>query len=40
MPSVGGTRLTVDVEMSGGPGGIEFQRVYNHPKAESGGDGS
>ena len=32
MPSVDGTRLTVDVEMSGGPGGIEFQRVYNHPK--------
>jgi hypothetical protein len=37
MPSVDGTRLTIDVDLSGGPGGgIEFQRVYNHPKAESG----
>ncbi len=40
MPSVDGTRLTVDVEMSGGPGGIEFQRVYNHPKPASAGGGS
>jgi len=38
MPSVDGTQLTVDVDLSGGPvGGIEFQRVYNHPKPESGG---
>ena len=37
MPSVDGTRLTVDVELAGGPGGVEFQRVYNHPKPATGG---
>jgi len=30
MPSVDGKRLTVDVEIGGGPGGgFEFQRVYD-----------
>ncbi len=37
MPSMDGTRLTVDVDVSGGPGGgFEFQRVFNHPKPEAG----
>ena len=31
MPSADGTKLTVAVEMSGGPGGgFEFRRVYDH----------
>ena len=34
MPSVDGKRLTVAVEFApGGPGGVEFQRVYERPRA-------
>jgi len=39
MPSVDGRRLTVSVELSGGPrGGTEFRRVYE-PRAPTGGAG-
>jgi len=37
MPSVDGTRLTEDVDVSGGPGGgFEFQRVFNRPEPKAG----